>query len=93
MTLLCTAKTHYNSLHCNSHGEHRFSAPGSTTPGRCKVAAIFYYKDNLIHIAVGGLRGSCCSGSRLESAKYIPRFCPASVSEKDAIVARDDVIF
>lgn len=23
----------------------------STTPGRCNVAAIFYYKDNLIHIA------------------------------------------
>jgi len=58
--LLCAAKTHYNSLR-HSHGEHRFSAPRSTTPGRCKVAAIFYYKDNLIHIAAGGLRGSCCS--------------------------------
>lgn len=73
--LLCAAKTHCNSLR-HSHGEHRFSAPRSTTPGRCKVAAIFYYKDNLIHIGGRELtRVLLPYGSKLGNAKYINLSC------------------
>lgn len=48
VTLLSATRTHYNSLCCSRSVDH--SKMPNATPGRCNVAAIFYYKDNLIHI-------------------------------------------
>ncbi|KAF7393560.1 hypothetical protein HZH68_010379 [Vespula germanica] len=48
VTLLSATRTHYNSLCCSRSVNH--SKMPNATPGRCNVAAIFYYKDNLIHI-------------------------------------------
>ncbi|KAF7390887.1 hypothetical protein HZH66_009367 [Vespula vulgaris] len=51
VTLLSATRTHYNSLCCSRSVNH--SKMPNATPGRCNVAAIFYYKDNLIHIKPG----------------------------------------
>ncbi|KAL2713747.1 LOW QUALITY PROTEIN: hypothetical protein V1478_016304 [Vespula squamosa] len=48
VTLLSATRAHYNSLCCSRSVNH--SKMPNATPGRCNVAAIFYYKDNLIHI-------------------------------------------
>lgn len=90
--IVCAAKTHCNST-CHSHGEHRsFSAP-SPTPGRCNVAAIFYYKDNLIHIATGGSRGSRTRPalSDTTNGKYVMVYLDFSLQREQRV--RDDVIF